>query len=192
MTNWNRAWVAITIVLLSGAAWGQAVYLSGRVVDPTGVPVQNATVRLFAGTDRALAMGDSVCGISGPVITVAPADLAKLAHRIDTTDHGKPVTFQGALLSDVLGLAATPAGEAFKSTVASYYVLARAADGYQAVFSWAEVDPTFTDRRLYVVAARDGKPLSSAEGPLELIVPGEKRNSRWVRQLQSLAIQRVN
>jgi hypothetical protein len=47
------------------------------------------------------------------------------------------------------------------------------------VFSWAEVDPTFTDRKVYVVMKLDGKPLSNKDGPFELIVPGEKRYSRW-------------
>jgi hypothetical protein len=37
----------------------------------------------------------------------------------------------------------------------------------------------------------DGKPLSAQEGPLRIVVPGEKRHSRWVRQVVALRIGRA-
>lgn len=55
--------------------------------------------------------------------------------------------------------------------------------------SIAELGPaTFTDRKVYVVMKRDGKPLTNNDGPFELIVPGERRYSRWVRQVRALTI----
>jgi len=42
-----------------------------------------------------------------------------------------------------------------------------------------------------VVLKRDRMPLSSQDGPFEVIVPGEKRNSRWVRQLVAVKIRQV-
>jgi hypothetical protein len=45
---------------------------------------------------------------------------------------------------------------------------------------------------VYVVTKRDGKPLSNKDGPFELIVPGEKRNSRWVRQMTALTIRQAD
>ncbi len=132
----------------------------------------------------------TVCGISASTATLSPSDLAKLPRRtVKTADHGTPVTFEGVLLSDVLAKVRTPTGEAFNKTVASYYVTAEAHDGYRAVFSWAEVDPSFTDRKVYVATKRDGKPFSAKDGLYELIVPGEKRQSRWVRQLKLLRIE---
>src|SRR5207245_8042386 len=82
-----------------------------------------------------------------------------------------------------------PTGDPFNKTVASYYLMVEAQDGYKAVLSWAEIDPTFADRRVYVVTARDGVPLSAKDGPFELIVPGEKRNSRWVRRVKLLRVE---
>jgi hypothetical protein len=132
----------------------------------------------------------TVHGISATSATFSPPDLAKLpAQTVTATDHGAPVSFQGVLLTDVLAKVRTPTGEAFNKIVASYYVIAEAQDGYKAVFSWAEVDPSFTDRKLYIVTKRDGKPLSERDGPFELIVPGEKRYSGWVRQLKLLRIE---
>ena len=131
--------------------------------------------------------------MSGPAdigATLSASDIANLPDQtIRTTDHGTPVTFQGVLLSDVLAKVSGPTGETFNKTVASYYLIAEAHDGYQAVFTWAEIDPTFTDRRVYVVTKREGNPLTAKDGPYELIVPGERRFSRWVRQLKLLRVE---
>ena len=46
--------------------------------------------------------------------------------------------------------------------------------------------------RLYQLAdRRDQQPLSPKEGPLRLIVPDEKRQGRWVRQVTSVTIRRA-
>jgi hypothetical protein len=45
---------------------------------------------------------------------------------------------------------------------------------------------------LLLADQRDGKPLSEKEGPLRLVVPDEKREGRWVRQVISLKVQRAN
>jgi hypothetical protein len=131
----------------------------------------------------------SITGIDGADVPISAADLYKLPQQtVSTADHGVAVAFQGVLLADVLAKVAAPVGEAFRKTAASYYVVAEGADGYKAVFSWAEIDPSFSDRRMYIVTKRDGKPLVNDRGPFELIVPGEKRASRWVYQLTALKI----
>jgi hypothetical protein len=38
---------------------------------------------------------------------------------------------------------------------------------------------------------RDDKALATAEGPLRIVVPAEKRQARWVRQVVSLTIRRA-
>ena len=68
------------------------------------------------------------------------------------------------------------------------YLLVKAADGYQVVFALPELDPGFTDRVIFLADRRDDKPLSPKEGPLRIIVPGEKRQARWVRQVTSLTV----
>lgn len=124
---------------------------------------------------------------------VSEDDLSNLTqHTVTTTDHGAQVTFQGVLLTDLLQKVDLPTGEKFHSTAASYYLVAAGHDGYRAVFSWAEADSSFMDKPVYVVMNRDGKPLSEKDGPLELVVPGEKRNARWVRQLVALRLRRAD
>jgi len=131
-----------------------------------------------------------VQGLGGTSATLSLADLARLPrHTVTTTAHGAPVTFQGVLLADVLAKVALPLGEKFHHTVASYYLAVEAQDGYQAVFAWAELDPTFMDHAVYLVTSRDGQPLSDKDGPFQLVVPGEKRAARWVRQVTLLRVQ---
>lgn len=135
----------------------------------------------------------TVTGVSGTMATLTTEDLAKLPRQtVKTTNHATPVTFEGVLLNDVLAKVALPTGEAYNSQAASYYLKVEANDGYKAIFSWAEIDPSFTDRKVYLVTIRDGKLLPDKDGPFELIVPGEKRNSRWVRQLKALTIRRAD
>ena len=50
--------------------------------------------------------------------------------------------------------------------------------GYRAVFALPELDPDFNDRVILLADRRDGQALSAKDGPLQIIVPGEKRHSR--------------
>ena len=45
-----------------------------------------------------------------------------------------------------------------------------------------------TDRAILLAECRDGKPLAAPTGPLRVVVPGEKRHSRWVRQVVTLKV----
>ena len=143
-----------------------------------------------------------VHGIGGTSATISVADLAKLPQQtVKTTDHGTPVTFQGVLLADVLSNVAVPTGEVqivagtygvwCHPTAVSYVVLVQAKHRNR-VFTWAELDPKFTDRAVYLVTERDGKPLPDEDGPFQVVAPGEKSAARWVRQVTALRISRVN
>jgi hypothetical protein len=135
----------------------------------------------------------TVQGVSGKTVTLSGADLAKLPPRtVKAEDHGAPATYEGVSLSDVLANVDLPTGEKYHSTAASYFLLVEARDGYRAVFAWAELDPSFMDKSIYVVLRRDGKLLPDKLGPLQLVAPGEKRGARWVRQVKALSIKQAN
>jgi hypothetical protein len=70
-------------------------------------------------------------------------------------------------------------------------VVVGAADGYRVVFALPEIDPAFSNRLILLADRRDQQPLSPDEGPLRLIVPGEKRQARWVRQVTTVTIHRA-
>jgi hypothetical protein len=126
----------------------------------------------------------------GGSVTLSVPDLSTLPQRtVKATVNGALVEFEGVLLADALAKVKLPVGESYHSTAASYYLEAEGSDGYRAVFAWAELDPAFMDKAVYVVTKRDGKPLQAKDGPFQLVAPGEKRNGRWVRQLKSLRVE---
>jgi DMSO/TMAO reductase YedYZ molybdopterin-dependent catalytic subunit len=96
--------------------------------------------------------------------------------------------YRGVPISELLRRAGVPTGPGIRGPALRLYVVVRAADGYAAVFALAELDAGFTDRVVLVANARDGQPLGSKEGPLLLVVPGEKRGARWVRQVTELQV----
>jgi hypothetical protein len=67
-------------------------------------------------------------------------------------------------------------------------VVASAADGFQAVFSCAEIAEQMGPTRVMVVFSLDGKPLAAGKGPLRLVVLTDKEPSRSLYQLSSLEV----
>ena len=66
------------------------------------------------------------------------------------------------------------------------YLVVEAADGYRAVFALPELAPGVHRPRHPARRPRAGSRSTADEGPLRVIVPGEKRHARWVRQVVTL------
>jgi hypothetical protein len=71
------------------------------------------------------------------------------------------------------------------------YVLASASDGYQVLFSLAELDPAFTSSEIIVADTIDGKPLFAYQGPFRIVSPRDARSARSIRMLQRLDVVRL-
>lgn len=132
----------------------------------------------------------SVSGETEHPLELKAAGLARLPrHTARVKDHnGAEATFEGVPLVEILRLAGVKLGEQLRGQEMTTYVLVKAADSYQVVFALPELDPGFTERVIFLADRRDGKPLSPEEGPLRIIVPGEKRHARWVRQVTTLTV----
>ncbi len=104
---------------------------------------------------------------------------------------GESVTYEGVPLHELLKKAGIPHGEALRGEFMSLAVLITAADDYQAVFSLAELDPAFLEKTVLRADRLDGKDLGANRGPFRLIIPEEKRPSRWVRQVVRIELVRV-
>ena len=128
------------------------------------------------------------------IITLTPELLAGLPRTSVTVHvHGskQESAYEGVTLNAILEKAGVASGEAIRGKKLSIVVIARASDGYQAVYALPELDPAFS-RKLFLLADRkDGQPLPAAEGPFRLIVPDEMRPARWVRQVTSLVIRQI-
>jgi DMSO/TMAO reductase YedYZ molybdopterin-dependent catalytic subunit len=132
----------------------------------------------------------SVGGEVPKALGLTAGDLSKLPRRsIKAKDHdGKEYTFEGVELVEVLRLAGVGFGEHLRGKAVSNYLLVEASDGYKAVFALPEVDPEYNARVVLLADKRDGAALAPAEGPFRIIVEGEKRHARWVRQVTKLTI----
>src|SRR5262245_17702529 len=135
----------------------------------------------------------SIGGEVANPVKLTTDDLAKLRRRsVQAKDHdGKDTVFEGIELAEVLRLAGVKFGEQLRGKELALFLVVDAADGYRAVFGLPQLDHAFTDRIILLAERRDGKPLPEKEGPLRIVVPDEKRQARWVRQVISLTIRRA-
>jgi DMSO/TMAO reductase YedYZ molybdopterin-dependent catalytic subunit len=97
-------------------------------------------------------------------------------------------TYTGVTLSDILKKAGATMEDALKEKNLTKYLLVEASDNYQVVFALAELDKNYTDRLIILADTVDGKPLPAGEGPFRIIVQGEKKPVRCVRQVVSLKV----
>jgi hypothetical protein len=126
-------------------------------------------------------------------LALDPATLKAAPHTtlVATDEHGHTARYGGVALRDILTQAGVPAGHAVRGAEMRDVVVVDAADGYRIVFALAELDPSYTDRVVLVADSRDGTPFSGQEGPLRLVVPGEKREARWARQVIAVDVERI-
>ena len=135
-------------------------------------------------------------GVAGRDAVPKPATLLTFSDllamprtRVEARTHdGKEHTFEGVAMAELLKRAGQPQGENLRGSLLSRYVVVTAHDGYRAVFSLPELDPAFSEARVLVADRMDGESLSSRDGPLRLVIPGEKREARWVRMLERIEI----
>ena len=117
-----------------------------------------------------------------------PATLAALPHTSVTVynEHAKATqTYSGVPLIDLLtklGVPDKPRGKQFR-----IYVVAAGSDGYEVVYSLGEVAPDVHDATVLVADSQDGK-LIADDGPLKMVLTGEKRPARWVRNLVAIRV----
>jgi hypothetical protein len=124
-----------------------------------------------------------------PPVTMSAADIAKLPHHtIVFNDHGKLITYEGALLHDVLAQAGVDFGEGLRGKQLSSYVAAIGSDGYEVVYALAELDPATVDSGIMIADKREGERLSLDEGPLRILVPHDKRPARSLKMLQEIDV----
>lgn len=121
--------------------------------------------------------------------TEIPLDLAGLPRQPALlVAHGTTLACDGVRLADLLARAGVPAGEALRGPALARVVIATGKDGYRVVFSLAELDAKLGNRPVFVADRCAGAPLAAGDGPLRLVVPGEARAARSVRQLATLRV----
>ena len=134
-----------------------------------------------------------VVKISGEVATplsLSATDLAKMKRTTATLkDHdGKAHIYTGAPIQQILEQAGVTTGKQLRGENLTKYLLVKCADGYEVLFSLAELDSSFTDRTIILADTLDGGSLPVGKGPFRLVVPGEKKPARSSFQVTEMVI----
>jgi DMSO/TMAO reductase YedYZ molybdopterin-dependent catalytic subunit len=101
---------------------------------------------------------------------------------------GKDHVYKGTLLSNVLATAGVTLGKDLRGENLVKYVIVKAIDGYEVIYSLAEIDPEFSSGIVLLATHVDGNSLSSSEGPFRLVAPLDKRPARWIRQITGIKV----
>ena len=126
-------------------------------------------------------------------LSLAPDELKGMPRTtVEVKDeNGRVVKYEGVLVGEILKRAGAPMGSDMRGSAMATYVVASASDGYQVVFSLAELDPGFTSNDIIIADTIDGKPLFDYQGPLRIVAPHDKRGARSIRMLQTLNVVRL-
>ena len=109
--------------------------------------------------------------------------------KVTAKDHGGVEhSYEGVPLQALLLQAGVPQGDTLRGKSMTLVVVAEGTDGYRVAFSVAELDGNFSGAQVLVADTVDGKPLAIGEGPLRLVVPGDKVQARAVRMLKSITV----
>jgi hypothetical protein len=94
-------------------------------------------------------------------------------------------------VGEILKRAGVPLGAELRGNAIASHLVASATDGYQVVFSVAEVDPAFTSNDIIVADTIDGKSLFAYQGPFRIVAPKDLRGARSIRMLQRIEVVRL-
>ncbi len=127
---------------------------------------------------------------TGRSVSVSIDDLRAMPRSRATTDQqGAKTTYEGVRLIDLLRRAGVDVGRApLQGADITSVVVITAADGYQAVFALAELDPVDAQTRVLVADMREGRSLTADEGPLRLVSPGDRFPVRWLKRVVRVTV----
>ncbi len=128
--------------------------------------------------------------------TLGQAELEKLGSTtVAWTSHGQTHQVTGVRVDKVLLHFGFTPGQMGKDVPVKQKVkgfrevlVATARDGFQAVFSCAEVMEGMGATAAFIVWQVDGKPLSPEAGPLRIVVTTDGEPARSIRQLDTLRV----
>jgi hypothetical protein len=127
---------------------------------------------------------------NGKEIILSPEALAKLPRQsVNVKDRrANSTTYEGMALGEVLRSAGVTLGKNLRGPLLANYLLVEASDGYRVVFALPEVDPDMTGKVVLLADRKDGQLLNAQEGPYRVVVPDDKHNTRWVKQVTRISV----
>ncbi|HEY7567588.1 MAG TPA: hypothetical protein VH762_08445 [Gemmatimonadaceae bacterium] len=131
--------------------------------------------------------------LDGATKTVTVTELQALpqVEVADSSAEAGRLVFRGPTVRSVVSLIGAPEGRALRGPSMMIVVVAEASDGYKVAYALAELDEQFGARTAIVALTENGKPLAAQFGPLRIAMAGEAHRARWIRQLTTLRLVRV-
>lgn len=123
--------------------------------------------------------------ITADELSHLPAVEQEVRYRTSKGEEGG--RYKGPLLWSILGVRGI-ADLPGHNTQLKHSFVVEGRDGYRIVFSIGEIDPDFGNAPIQLAAERDGKPMVPGEG-YRLVVPGDKRGARHVRDVVKIEVQ---
>ena len=146
-----------------------------------------------AGHAAAQAPSLKLIGLDGATKTVTVTEL-QAHHQVEVADSSAEagrLIFRGPTVRSVVSLMGAPEGRALRGPSMMIVVVAEASDGYKVAYALAVLDEQFGARTAIVALTENGKPLAAQFGPLRIAMAGEAHRARWIRQLTTLRLVRV-
>jgi DMSO/TMAO reductase YedYZ molybdopterin-dependent catalytic subunit len=173
----THIWHAFTLAVLIGVASTPLTPVGNQA--PAATPAAAPTTLTIAGD------------VTQP-LSLQPSELKAMPRTtVTVSEEGREIKYEGVLVGELLKRAGAPVGRDLSGKAVATYVRASAKDGYQVVFSLAELDPGFTSNDIIVADTIDGKPLFDYQGPLRIVAPRDKRGARSIRMLQRIEVVRL-
>ncbi|HTE23719.1 molybdopterin-dependent oxidoreductase [Flavitalea sp.] len=131
--------------------------------------------------------------VSGEVtkqLLLTKEDLSKMARTtaIFKDRDGKDVPYSGVAVQHILELAGVTMGKQLRGENLAKYLLIKCSDGYEVVFSLAELDKGFNDKLVILADKSNGADLPIDKGPFRIIVQGDKVPARSSFQVTEMII----
>ena len=130
---------------------------------------------LFAGTTALLPVNNALLkGLPQQIVAV--------------NDHGTKRQCSGVLLTDILARNGIPQRDDLRGKSLERSIVIHARDGYAVLFSLGEIAPTLGNNDAIIATRCNGKILDEEEGPFRVIVSGDSKMARSVRQVELIEI----
>ncbi|MET0299815.1 MAG: molybdopterin-dependent oxidoreductase [Flavitalea sp.] len=91
---------------------------------------------------------------------------------------GRDVPYTGVSVQRLLEMAGVTTGKQLRGENLTKYLLVKCADGYEILFSLAELDNGFNDKKVILANESAGKDLPVDRGPFRIVIEGEKVPAR--------------